>query len=300
MNVPIQSCFHTGTLNWMSYPPDRYDLIRSLTRIACDPFFTAVEIGHIACQDLRRRAAYVVRDSGMVIGLGAHPWLLGERLNPNALDETERMRAQRALLEAVDEAEEIGATAMAFLAGPWDAGQREAGCEQLLRTTGAVCRRAQDKGIRVELEVFDYDVDKKALIGPAELAARYAADVRRDYANFGLLVDLSHIPLTHETSEHTVGVLGPYITHLHYGNAVMTPGEDAYGDKHPCFGYPHGVNGVAQLTQYLRALRNEGLMRPQDPLVLSMEVAPRPHQDADVILTNTKRTLARAWALLEE
>ena len=43
-------------------------------------------------------------------------------------------------------------------------------------------------------EVFDYDIDKRALIGPAALAARYAGEIRRDYGNFGLLVDLSISP----------------------------------------------------------------------------------------------------------
>lgn len=50
------------------------------------------------------------------------------------------------------------------------------------------------KGMSVELEVFDFDMDKAALIGPAPYAARFAADMRTTHNNFGLLVDLSHFP----------------------------------------------------------------------------------------------------------
>ena len=48
--------------------------------------------------------------------------------------------------------------------------------------------------------MFDFDMDKAALIGPAPYAARFAADMRTTHNNFGLLVDLSHFPTTYETS----------------------------------------------------------------------------------------------------
>ena len=75
--------------------------------------------------------------------------------------------------------------------------------------------------MNVELEVFDYDMDKAALIGPAPLAAKFAADIRMTCNNFGLLVDLSHFPTTHETSRFVIRTLRPYITHFHFGNAVV-------------------------------------------------------------------------------
>ena len=64
----------------------------------------------------------------------------------------------------------------------------------------------------VELEIFDYDVDKASLMGPAPYAAQFAAEMRMTHNNFGLLVDLSHIPITHESSEFVVRTLRPYIT----------------------------------------------------------------------------------------
>lgn len=73
----------------------------------------------------------------------------------------------------------------------------------------------------VELEVFDYDMEKVSLIGPAPYAARFAADIRMTNNNFGLMVDLSHFPTTYETSKFVVQILRPYITHFHIGNAVV-------------------------------------------------------------------------------
>ena len=55
-----------------------------------------------------------------------------------------------------------------------------------------------------------------------------------------------------------------------------------------------------ELLDYLRVLKEEGFFCADDPHVLSMEVTPRPGEDEDVVLCNTKRVLNRAWALLED
>lgn len=157
----------------------------------------------------------------MKVCYGAQPRLLGPGLNPNALDEEKRMKAEKTLMEAVDEAEYLGAQGIAFLAGKWNPQTCMEAYAQLLKTTCSVCRYAAEKGMKVELEVFDFDMDKAVLIGPAPLAARLAADVRVVCPNFGLLVDLSHFPTTYETSRFVIQTLRPYITHLHIGNAVV-------------------------------------------------------------------------------
>ena len=148
--------------------------------------------------------------------------------------------------------------------------------------------------------MFDYDMDKAALIGPAPYAAQFAADMRMTHSNFGLLVDLSHFPTTYETSRFVVRTLRPYITHFHFGNAVVKKGCDGYGDLHPRFGYPNSANDTMELLDYLRVLKQEGFFDAENPYVLSMEVTPRPGEDEGIVLANTKRVLNRAWAALED
>ena len=152
----------------------------------------------------------------------------------------------------------------------------------------------------VELEVFDYDVDKASLIGPAPLAARFAADVRTFCPNFGLLVDLSHFPICHEKAADVVRTCRPYITHLHFGNAVADPNAEGYGDLHQRLGYPNSANDIPELLDYLKVLKEEGFFRADEPLVLSMEVSPTASESEAIILANTKRCLNRAWAMLED
>ena len=298
MRDSIHKYFQIGTIQWMSHPT--YPLLESIRKIACDEFFDALEVCRIADDSLREQAKNLLAQSHLKVCYGAQPRLLGPRLNPNALDEEDRKKAESTLLEAVDEAEYLGARGIAFLAGKWTAEHKDEHYAQLLKTTRAVCDYALTKNMMVELEVFDYDMDKAALIGPAPYAAEYAADMRKTHSNFGLLVDLSHFPTTYETSQFVIRTLRPYITHFHIGNAVVKNGCEAYGDQHPRFGFPNGANDTNQLLDFFRVLKEEGFFNAQNPYVLSFEVKPWKDEDADIILANTKRTINRAWALLED
>ncbi len=300
MRDSIHKYFQVGTILWMSYPPTRYEYKDSLMRILRDDYFDAIEITQIKEDALRAEAKALLAQSHMKVCYGAQPRLLSTGLNPNDIQEEGRRKAEATLLEAVDEAEYLGAKGIAFLAGKWEEQTKDFAYEQLRKTTVNVCRYAASKQMSVNLEVFDFDMDKAALIGPAPYAARFAEDVRKECDNFGLLVDLSHFPTTYETSKFVIQTLKPYITHLHIGNAVVKPGFDAYGDKHPRFGYPDSANDTAELLDFFRVLKEEGFFRPENPYVLSLEVTLREGEDGDIVLANTKRVINRAWALLEE
>lgn len=296
MNESIHKFFKIGTLLWMSYPGQAP--LEALKHIVCDDYFDTIEISHIDGHAALEHAGQMLRQSMMHICYGAHPTILGQKLNPNALDEETRLIAEKKLLESVDEADRLGAKGIAFLAGTWEPGHVEEAYGQLLKTTRTVCSYAAKKGMFVELEVFDYDVDKAVLIGPAPLAARFADDVRTTHPNFGLLVDLSHIPLTHETPAFVIRTLKPFITHFHIGNAVITEGCPAYGDNHPRFGFPNSANNVDTLIGFLNVLKEEGFFRAESPYVLSFEIKPYGEEDPDIVLANAKRTLNRAWAMV--
>ncbi len=300
MRDSIHKYFQVGTILWMSYPPAKYDYKDSLMRILRDDYFDAIEITQIKEDELRAEAKALLAQSHMKVCYGAQPRLLSTGLNPNDIQEEGRRKAEATLLEAVDEAEYLGAKGIAFLAGKWEEQTKDIAYEQLLKTTVNVCHYAGTKNMSVNLEVFDFDMDKAALIGPAPYAARFAEDVRKECDNFGLLVDLSHFPTTYETSKFVIQTLKPYITHLHIGNAVVKPGFDAYGDKHPRFGYPDSANDTPELLDFFRVLKEEGFFRPENPYVLSLEVTLREGEDGDIVLANTKRVINRAWALLED
>ena len=298
MKESIHKYFKVGTIQWMSFP--RMDGKESLLTIARDDFFDAIEVNVNKIGGFMEEAKAILDQSHLKVCYGAQPALLGPKLNPNAVNEEDRKKAEDALLESLDKAEYFGAKGIAFLSGKWSEETKEENYAQLLKTTVNVCRAAAAKNMNVELEVFDYDVDKASLIGPAPLAAKFAADVRTLCPNFGLLVDLSHFPICYETSKDVIRTCRPYITHLHFGNAVADKNAEGYGDLHQRFGYPNSANDIPELYDFLKVLKEEGFFNAEEPMVLSMEVQPTKDEDEMIVLANTKRCLNRAWAMLED
>ncbi len=282
----------------MSHP--KRNVLDSIRAIAKDDFFDALEVCRFNDDDTRAEAKRILDQSHLKVCYGAQPRLLGPKLNPNDIDEEGRKKAEATLIEAVDEAEYLGAKGIAFLAGKWQQETKKLAYDQLLKTTRAVCDYAAKKRMMVELEVFDFDMDKAVLIGPAPYAEKFAADMRTTNNNFGLMVDLSHFPTTYETTQFVVRTLRPYITHFHIGNAVVEKGCEAYGDQHPRFGFPSSANDVEQLLDFFKVIKEEGFFNAKDPYVLSFEVKPWGDEEEDLILANTKRVINRAWALLED
>lgn len=305
MKESIHKYFKVGLISFMAYPSmisgQDPDILANLRKIAVDDYFDAVEVTWIKDIETRSNAAKMLDTAHMTVCYGAQPRFLTTGLNPNDLDEDGRKKAEASLMEAIDEAEEIGAKGIAFLSGKWQPETREQSYAQLLKTTRNVCDYAKTKNMMVELEVFDFDIDKASLIGPAPYAAKFAADMRISHNNFGLLIDLSHIPMTYETPEFVVRTLRPYITHLHIGNTVCdNPAAEGYGDLHQRFGFPNSANDTPQVLEFLRVLKNEGFLNAEKPYVLSFEVKPWNGEDPDIVIANAKRVLNRAWSLLED
>lgn len=275
-------------------------IAESVAKIAEDPFFGAVEVTWIKDASERAKVKDILASAHLPVGYGAQPAVLMGKLNPNSLDDTERQKAVEALKPCIDEAAEIGAKRMAFLSGK-DPGEadRRAALDALIRSVRELCAYGRDRGIALTLETFDRDVDKKALIGPSELAAEFAGEIRRDFTDFGLMYDLSHQPLLEEESEPALTVLKDYIVHIHVGNCVRTQGTPGYGDLHPRFGWPGGVNDVEEVVQFVRALFQVGYLKEGGdarPWV-GFEVKPQtPAETPEAIIAGTKRVWQEAWS----
>jgi len=209
-------------------------------------------------------------------------------------------KAVATLKEGIDEAYELGASGFAYLSGKYAEATKEDSYEALVKSTREICAYSASRGsMPVILEIFDYDIDKKSLIGPTELALRFATQIRKEYDNFGLMVDLSHIPMYRESAEAAILPIRDLIRHVHIGNTVIKdPSLTAYGDTHPRFGFEGGENDVQQVVEFLRVLLFAGVLRKDNPPFLSFEVKPWGDEDPELVIANAKRTLNQAWALV--
>ncbi|WP_319475506.1 TIM barrel protein [Marispirochaeta aestuarii] len=304
MNESLHAYMRVGIIHFMAYPEagsGNGPIDASLRKVLTDDYFDAVEITWIKDREVRDRARQMIQSAHISVAFGAQPMLLSQKQNVNSLDEGERKKAVDTVKAAIDEAYEMGAEGTAFLSGKYEEAGKEEAFQALLKSTREICAYAKSKGnMKIVHEVFDYDIDKASLIGPASLAKRYAEEIKKEYDNFGLMVDLSHIPLLHESIKESLLPIKEHLVHAHMGNCVMKdPSMPAYGDQHPRFGFPNSENDVQELTEYLQALKDMGFLNKEKPPILSFEVKPTAGEDPDVVLAGSKRVLNRAWTMVK-
>ncbi len=288
-----------GIVHFMAYPTTirgEGPIFETVKKIAVDDYFDAIEITWIKDDAERKRVAELVKTAKLEVRYGAQPRLLTTGLNPNHIDETERVKAEQTLLEAIDEAEELGCPGIAFLSGKYEESTKDQAFDSLVKTTNNLCAYAAEKGMNVVLEIFDYDIDKKSLIGPTSLAKKFADTIKAKHSNFGLMVDLSHIPMYYESLTESLDPIKDDIVHIHIGNTVIDDvAHKGYGDQHIYFGYDNSENDVEEVRAFLQHCIDIGLIAPDNRKIVSFEVKPLGDEDADAVVANAKRTLNKAW-----
>jgi sugar phosphate isomerase/epimerase len=307
MDLPLDHFIKPGLVHFMAFPACQKGegpvILESLKKVLADEYFEVIEMAWIKDPATRAKARAMIVSSGIDARYGAHPRILSQRLDLNSLDSAIRQRAVDDLKLGIDEAAEQGMRDYVLLSG-WDVPppQRPRAMDALELSLVELCAYAEGKGITVILEVFDRDIDKKCLIGPADIVAEIARRVKRSRRNFGVLVDLSHIPLLGEGPEQAILPVRDHLLHAHIGNCYIKDRSDpAWGDVHPRFGYPGGVNDVPQIAAFLKTLFEVGYLKADGSArrAVSFEIKPLGEEDPDLMLAAAKRKLGEAWQSLK-
>jgi len=275
-------------------------IAETVAKIAEDEFFDGIEMGWIKDARVRKEVRHIIEVSHLTVVYGAQSALLLQKLDLNSQDAEMRSRALSQAKACLEEAAELGARRMALLSGP-DPGDkhRPDALRLLVDSLHQICEYGRQYGVSITLETFDRSVDKKALIGPVNEAAALAAEIRADYPDFGLMYDLSHLPLLGEKALPALTTIKDYLVHVHVGNCVMCdPTHPAYGDQHPRFGITSGENDVPQVAEFIRSLLTIGYLREQRNGVLPLvgfEVKPQAGESSAQVIANAKRVWKKAW-----
>ena len=306
--LPWADLMDFGVVHPLVYLETRSDeskLLPTLHAVAADPWFGAVEIAPIGDPAIAKEARALLNAAALqVVHLPILP-IIFDNLGLGSEDEGARRAAKTRLQTLLDQALFFDAP-LAMIAAPKDPGEkaREATVERFIQDVQDLCDYADahssKRRLHLVLENFDRDVEKKRLIGPTVEAAAFANAVGRD--NFGLTIDLSHLPLLRETPAEALSTAAPHLLHVHIGNCVAAyPESPLYGDFHPRFGHPEGVNDVPEVVAFLDELHAiDFWKRTRERLgvtpILSVELRPSEGESSAVILANGKRVFSRAWA----
>jgi sugar phosphate isomerase/epimerase len=295
-----------GIVHFKAYPEVVFGLgpiVETLTKLCEDEFFTAVEVGWMKDVRVRHQARKVMEEAHLAVYYATQPAILSQKLNINALDPAERLKAVKQVKNCINEAYDLGAKAVRLVAGkdPGDA-RRPEGMKALADSIHQFCDYAKQEGdIQIILKIFDRDIDKESLIGPFSDARIIAEEITKEHDNCGLLADLSHFPLLREKPEEAIPLVKDYLKHAQIGNCLIRDRRHpAYGDLQPRFGMEGGELDTEDVANYFDVLWDNGFFHQKEMPVISAEVRPLlAGEQEEVVLANSKRVFNEAWALFQ-
>ncbi len=299
MRESLHDYMRVGLVHFMAYPEcmgGDGPIVETVQRLCTDPFFEVLEITRINDAEQRRQVRECCEQAGVMLGFGAQPILLGGTLDLNHPDAADRGRAVAAVVAGIDQAAEMGIGRVAVLSGRVSE-DKAAAMDRLIESLLGLCDHAATHGIEVVLETFDQvSYGKNCLIGSTRDAVQVSEAVRRRHPSFGLMLDMSHLPLQGEEFAAAIAEAGDHLVHAHIGNCAMDdPAHPAYGDNHPRFGAPGTRNGVKELTAFLRVLLDAGYIGREARRIVSFEVKPMAGEMPDAVVAGSKRALVEAW-----
>lgn len=300
MSNPIQRFAKIGVVLATSFPEIQrgdFAVDEAAALIATDTYFTALELGSVP-EPLRDRVRSICRSSNLSIAFTGGPTLFARGLSLSDSDPTARKSAIDAMKRCIDEAIFFGAEQFTVVSGPDQAPEhRSIGVDSLLDSLLQLCAySAENGGPPIDLETFDREVERRRLIGPTSVAVDLANRVREAHPSFGILLDISHLPLLDESLEGAISLAKNVLVHMHLGNCVKRDRRHpAFGDSHPRLGVPWGENGLPELVATLRELLRSGFLGSGRKPLISFEVKPQVDESPLMVIASSKRSLDTAW-----
>lgn len=290
-----------GIIHRTLYPEaktDEHILLETIDLMTHDLFFDRIELPHIKDPAIRKELKNRLYTTRMKVTYAASQTIFELNLDINSPNAAERKRAVNELKVCMEDAADFGADNMTMISGPMveNRGELEGAKEALVESIVELSAFAEKAGIKLQLELHDYDVDKKRLLGPTKDAVNLLERLQGRCPAFSFLIDLSHFPLLGETIDEAVFPLQHHIGYVHIGNCVVDKGDPRYGDKHPYFGYPAGSNNAKEIVQFFKALADIGYLAPGKKAAVTIETTRWEGERPEDLLVNAKRTLREAWA----
>jgi hydroxypyruvate isomerase len=298
-----------GVVHYVSFPQviaGTGPVIPTIERVLADEFFGAIEITWMEEELVKQQVAELLAYSGMrVVFAGGPPYAM-QGIHLSALDDGRRRESLEKAKQLVDDAYLTGAELHLITAGPDVAEQdREQAKACLVESVVALSEyaraQAADRPLVLSLEPTDRDVHRKGLLGPTEEAVKFLEEVRRQGGEVWLTLDQSHLAQLGETVDDSLALAQGFHVHMHLANCVLRDlNSPIYGDEHPRFGVPGGEHDVEDVASLFQALWRFGFFEKTVPYgerpVVSVEVKPQAHENPEIVLANTKRVVADAWA----
>ena len=203
----------------------------------------------------------ILVDSGKIINYN-----IGDRFGegtalPASPDKKERMRAYDLIMREIGYALELNSKKIIFGSGPDYPTDRDGAKERFFEFVMKVSENIPDD-VELSFEPTDRDIHKLFLYGPLGETVDFINRVRgAGFSRIGLLLDMCHVPIIHETLDSAVEKGKQVLNHIHLGNAVIrNTASDLYGDRHPAWSYPDSEYTEEDAIRFIHMLHSVGYL----------------------------------------
>lgn len=205
-----------------------------------------------------REEKAILRGSGKIINYN-----IGDRFGekptfPCSPEREDRIYAYDTIMREVEYALEVGSKKIVFASGR-DLPSDRSGAKERLGELIVTISKQIPRDVILALEPTDRDIDKHFLLGPLDETVAFIKKCRRYAPSLGLLLDMCHIPLMHETIESAIDKVDDTLVHIHLGNCKLDdPAHPFYGDKHIPWGYEGALYGEDEGVAFLKMIEKIG------------------------------------------
>ena len=207
---------------------------------------------------------------------------------PATTDKNERIYAMDVLKRETEFALESGAKKIIFGSGrdvPEDREGAKARYVEFVNEWAQIIPH----DVCLTLEAIDRDVDKFFLLGTLEDTCECVGKWQKNGFNMGILLDMGHVPLLHESLKSAVDKTAPMLRHIHLGNCILKNRDNPfYGDKHVCWGAPDGEFDENDGTTLMHILRETGYFSRGEAQTVSFEMRPFAGMDAEATVKHLR------------